>query len=100
MLDKTFSDEVRVTVIATGLNADSIQELDNIQENLNTNYRKSEYESTAINREDEGHSFKVSNTKIDNNLNENNDNANKDSDSVMTFGDELDVPAFIRNRRE
>jgi hypothetical protein len=26
-------------------------------------------------------------------------NAEKPEDSIMTFGDDLDVPAFIRNRR-
>ena len=28
------------------------------------------------------------------------DTSDKSSDSVITFGDELDIPAFIRNRRE
>jgi cell division protein FtsZ len=92
VLDKTFSDEVRVTVIATGLNSESVQEYHNIPHQ-------------KINEDRRMHAFKESSATTDDNkqghLEKNNDEKkHNSSDSVMTFGDELDVPAFIRNRQD
>ena len=44
--------------------------------------------------------FKESHSTIDNeNKDSTNFENNNDQDDVITFGDELDVPAFIRNRK-
>ena len=100
VLDKTFTDEVRVTVIATGLNTESIEEISNYpQKNTSNDIRT---ESDSITQENRMNAFEPSNT-TKNNQNEKkeiDEKINSNSDSVMTFGEELDVPAFIRNRKE
>ena len=105
VLDKNLSDEIRVTVIATGLNGESTQEYNRIPQKMNTDYGKSEMDIIETRGNTRLPAFKESPAEVDKNDNNSSlfedDSATKDSsDSVMTFGDELDVPAFIRNRRE
>ncbi|MEE2858903.1 MAG: cell division protein FtsZ [Candidatus Neomarinimicrobiota bacterium] len=98
VLDKTFSDEVRVTVIATGLNAETCDDVSNFPQKMIANENNTNY--NPVIEDNRMHAFKkntVENEKIME-TNENEENTN--SDSVITFGEELDVPAFIRNRRE
>ena len=111
VIDKSLTDEVRVTVIATGLNESNIQmdtPFDNpynknmdadtpprfIAESTqaqNHNISTSLTKPTTINEDDQAkkdESKTYSETDIGN-----------DEDQIMTFGDDLDVPAFIRNRQ-
>jgi cell division protein FtsZ len=111
VIDKSLTDEVRVTVIATGLNEVDTQ----IDNPFNNAYNKSMdadtpprfiAESTQIKNNDGSSSFvQPSNVSDDDRtgINENrtfvNNNASKAEDPIMTFGEDLDVPAFIRNIR-
>jgi cell division protein FtsZ len=111
VIDKSLTDEVRVTVIATGLNEVDTQ----IDTSFNNAYNKSMNadtpprfiaESTQIKNNDGSSSFvQPSNVSDDDRteINENRtfvkNNASKAEDPIMTFGEDLDVPAFIRNRR-
>ena len=111
VIDKSLTDEVRVTVIATGLNEGDAQ----IDTPFNNPYNKSMdadtpprfiAESTPVKESDFSTPFMQQSKIIDddrNVVNENrtfvDNNAEKPEDSIMTFGDDLDVPAFIRNRR-
>ena len=111
VIDKSLTDEVRVTVIATGLN-----EIDSkIDSPFNNPYNKSMdadtpprfiAESTQVKDNGFSTSFvQPSNVSDDDrtSINENrtfvDNNAAKPEDPVITFGEDLDVPAFIRNRR-
>ena len=111
VIDKSLTDEVRVTVIATGLN-----EIDTkIDTPFNNPYNKSMdadtpprfiAESTQVKDNDFSTSFvQPSNVSDDDRttINENrtfvDNNAAKAEEPVITFGEDLDVPAFIRNRR-
>ena len=111
VIDKSLTDEVRVTVIATGLN-----EIDSkIDSPFNNPYNKSMdadtpprfiAESTQVKDNDFSTSFvQPSNVSDDDrtSINENrtfvDNDAAKLEDPVITFGEDLDVPAFIRNRR-
>ena len=106
MLDKDLSDEVRVTVIATGLNGETKQDHDSIPHTMKTDYLQSRAENVL--NEDGEHvpSFRDAKQQIgepDKNTSMFEDeDANGDSSEgpVITFGDDLDVPAFIRNRQE
>jgi len=83
VIDKSLNDEVNITVIATGLNDDEYP-----------SYFKREIENTDI---------KTKNENIPNEQNiekkELIDNEVKDEDdNLLTFGNELDIPTFIRKR--
>ena len=105
VLDKTLSDEIRVTVIATGLNGETNQEYNSIPKKMDAGYVKPEREliesrdDTRIPafreapEEDEKNEMNRGSLEDENALGDS-------SDPVITFGDELDVPAFIRNRRD
>tara|TARA_B100001029_G_C15043309_1_gene445254 strand:+ start:79 stop:1284 length:1206 start_codon:yes stop_codon:yes gene_type:complete len=103
VLDKNLTDEVRVTVIATGLNTE-------IKKDFKTDYTKNIPEpiNNLNNKpldQDERRIplFSESNNDLKNQddlqSNDESDNNSK-SENVITFGDDLDVPAFIRNRNE
>ena len=105
VLDKSLSDEIRVTVIATGLNGDSSQEYNSIPQKINTDYVKPTRDFLGTHDDTRIPAFREPPMEVENN--EENSGIIKDenetgvsSDTVMTFGDELDVPAFIRNRRK
>ncbi len=105
VLDKNLTDEVRVTVIATGLNGETKREYNSVPHTM-----KSDYPPEQINDEynekdsrmplfgDVPESKDNQNSSTD--LIENNDSKSDVSDPIITFGEDLDVPAFIRNRQE
>ena len=105
VLDKKLSDEVRVTVIATGLNGESNQESNRIPQKMNADYVKPSREIIETREDTRIPVFRDALEEVEKNETTpdsfDNDNATGDSsDPVITFGDELDVPTFIRNRRE
>ena len=105
VLDKTLSDEIRVTVIATGLNGETTQEYNSIPKKMNADYVKPAREIIESQDDTRIPAFKDAPEKDEKNeaptgLFEDNNTEQNSSDPVITFGDKLDVPAFIRNRRE
>ena len=89
VIDEKLTDEIHITVIATGLNNDDYHpnkiHYDNTIYSTNNDV-KTEY----INKESENNTEEI-----------NVENKNKDDDDnkdIMTFGDNLDVPAFMRNK--
>jgi len=98
VLDKTFSDEVRVTVIATGLNAESTQDVNSFSQKMIGEDNRPSYDS--IKEDNRMHAFKTTAIEKEKTIKNNENEEKENSDSVITFGEELDVPAFIRNRRE
>ena len=108
VLDKNLSDEVRVTVIATGLNSDTVNEFNTIpNNNIKTQEVEANNKFDNNNQQDRIPLFKdreltnnQNKTDYDSNENNNIENQDSSSDQVITFGEDLDVPAFIRNRQE
>tara|TARA_B110000438_G_scaffold296747_1_gene341923 strand:- start:165 stop:1316 length:1152 start_codon:yes stop_codon:yes gene_type:complete len=83
VVDNKLSDEVHITVIATGLNDDEYPKYIEYEtnnkynmKNINTNTNEEETKEAEIDKVD----------TIDNNK------------SISSFGDDLDVPTFLRNR--
>ena len=108
VLDKDLTDEVRVTVIATGLNGDNKREFNSIPHIAKTSFtidnkENNEYlknDSMLSNDESENNLNISQNTKEPTLFEENKENKIKEEDPVITFGEDLDVPAFIRNRQD
>jgi len=105
VLDKTLSDEIRVTVIATGLNGETTQEYNTIPKKMNADFVKPARDIIESRDDTRIPAFKEAPEEVERNedpsgLFEDNNTEKDFSDPVITFGDKLDVPAFIRNRRE
>ena len=105
VLDKTLSDEIRVTVIATGLNGNTTQEYNSIPKKMSADYVKPARDIIESKDDTRIPAFKEASEEVEKNevpsgLFEDNNTEQNSSDPVITFGDKLDVPAFIRNRRE
>ena len=104
-LDKDLSDEVRVTVIATGLNGETKREYNSIPHTMKSDYSLPRVENNSDVEDDRIPAFRdapqLSDDSENNpNLIENEESNGDSSDPVITFRDDLDVPAFIRNRQE
>ena len=105
VLDKTLTDEVRVTVIATGLNGDIKREYNSIPHTAKPDFNLPRVDNNT-NENETRISAQDAPVKMDES--DNNPSLFKEDDSqeetteapVITFGDDLDVPAFIRNRQE
>ena len=105
VLDKTLTDEVRVTVIATGLNGDTKREYNSIPHTAKPDSTLPRVDNNA--NENETH-ISAQDTPVKMDESDNNPSLFKEDDTqeettegpVITFGDDLDVPAFIRNRQE
>ena len=108
VLDKDLTDEVRVTVIATGLNGDNKREFNSIphiakpsftiDNKDNNEYLKND---NMLSKDESANNLNISqNTEEPTLFEENKENEIKEDDSVITFGEDLDVPAFIRNRQD
>ncbi len=108
VLDKDLTDEVRVTVIATGLNGDNKREFNSIphiakpsftiDNKENNEYLKND---TMLSNDESVNNLNISqNTEEPTLFEENKENEIKEDDPVITFGEDLDVPAFIRNRQD
>ena len=108
VLDKDLTDEVRVTVIATGLNGDNKREFNSIphiakpsftiDNKENNEYLKND---TMLSNDESANNLNISqNTEEPTLFEENKENEIEEDDPVITFGEDLDVPAFIRNRQD
>jgi len=86
VIDKSLTNEINITVIATGLNDDVYPNF------FESNNSKEEYIiQNKTTNEDNIIEDKKNN---DNNVEEN----NTKEDDIMTFGENLDIPTFLRNR--
>jgi len=101
-VDNSLNDEVRVTVIATGLDEPSIQELDTKEE-----FKEEEIGDRftipdhAYNNPQTSINILNKNEEVDNDvlaLDDNSNDKKESEESVPVFGDDLDVPAYLRNR--
>jgi len=79
VVDKQLTDQVHITVIATGLNDDEYPKYFEKDNDLRINI-------STPNKENE--KTKEKNTEIE----------KSDSNDIMSFGDELEVPTFLRNK--
>jgi cell division protein FtsZ len=111
VIDKELTDEIRVTVIATGLNEDNAIEQPMVDLGFNRNNLQSSGEVAYSQENNQGsekielqeeiiqntpmYERKLSEKEINNN---NNETFERKSEPLITFGDDMDVPAFIRNR--
>jgi cell division protein FtsZ len=109
VLDKDLSDEVRVTVIATGLNGETKREYNSIPHTMKSDYSLPQVENISDVNDDRIPAFRggpqpsedsENNPNLFKSEDSNGDSYGDSSDPVITFGDDLDVPAFIRNRQE
>ena len=87
VVDKNLTDEVHITVIATGLNDEEYPQF--FQKETNKNYGTLTQNIKLESKDD--------NTQKIENVAENDSN-DKDKSDVITFGENLDVPTFLRNR--
>ena len=107
VLDKNLSDEVRVTVIATGLDGDHKREFDSTPHALKTDFNPLRTETEESLEDNRIPAFREAPSQSDGaesspgffDSDDKNDDVSSDG-PVITFGEDLDVPAFIRNRQE
>ena len=105
VLDKNLSDEVRVTVIATGLNGETKREYNSTPHTMESELIHHRIDVEANKKQNKmpllGDASKPRDEQNNSSdLFKENDLKEDSSDTVITFGDDLDVPAFIRNRQE
>ena len=107
VLDKNLSDEVRVTVIATGLDGDHKREFESTPHAMKTDFNPLRSETEESLEDNRIPAFREAPSQSDGaesspgffDSAEKNDDVSSDG-PVITFGEDLDVPAFIRNRQE
>ena len=107
VLDKTLSDEIRVTVIATGLDSDHKREFDSTPHTMKTDFNPNRMDTEDNMEDNRIPAFREAPSNADGSdsspglfdSGDKNDDVSTD-DPVITFGEDLDVPAFIRNRQE
>ena len=98
VIDPKLTDEIKITVIATGLNNNEQPEFyDNNQEdNIRNKYLM---HSTTVEESNED----TLNTEINTASNENNIEENvekeEEKENMLQFGENLDIPTFLRNRK-
>ena len=98
VIDPKLTDEIKITVIATGLNNNEQPEFyDNNQEdNIRNKYLMN---STTVEESNED----TLNTEINTASNENNIEENvekeEEKENMLQFGENLDIPTFLRNRK-
>ena len=107
VLDKNLSDEVRVTVIATGLDGDHKRGFDSTPHAMKTDFNPLRTETEESLEDNRIPAFREAPSQSDGEESSPGffDSADKNDDvssdgPVITFGEDLDVPAFIRNRQE
>ena len=82
VVDSKLSDQVHITVIATGLNDDEYPKFFEKENHskynigMNTNSKKTDTSNTTTIKDEE----------------------EKNNDNIMSFGDEIEVPTFLRNK--
>ena len=90
VIDPNLNDEIRITVIATGLNNDDNPEFYNPDTEIDIQKKYFEH-STKI--EDQ-----IEQTALSNKIIADDDDTKKETDKIK-FGEDLDIPTFLRNRK-
>jgi cell division protein FtsZ len=96
VIDNELTDEIRITVIATGLNSESHSEFNDpyADEAIKNKYL---LHSTSIDEENVDEKISIQETSC------NTDDDKKENiiknENIMKFGDDLDIPTFLRNRK-
>jgi len=99
VIDPELSDEIRITVIATGLNSDNHPDFYDpyTENNLKNKYS---LDSTVIEEEVNDNALMKNVLEKENNKKtENKESENENANDVMKFGNDLDIPTFLRNRK-
>lgn len=106
VIDKTLDDEIRITVIATGLNKSS-NNITPISFQREEPFVKLDYNQPKVENDETGAIIDNTPTYIRKQMetvNESSETSNlvqpeiKSNEEVLVFSDDLEVPAFIRNR--
>ena len=84
VIDNNLTDEVNITVIATGLNDDEYPA-----------YFKREIDTIDVKEKKVDISTQTNTEKVE--VKDNKENEQQD-DNLLTFGNELEIPTFLRNR--
>jgi cell division protein FtsZ len=107
VIDDNLNDEIKITVIATGLNNNEQPEFyDNSQEeNIRNKYlmhstTEETKESLVSNQAtfDNNESNQIDQKEADENQQENKE-SNESKENLLQFGENLDIPTFLRNRK-
>lgn len=108
VIDDNLNDEIKITVIATGLNNNEQPEFyDNSQEeNIRNKYLMhsttvEETKESLVNNQatfDSNESNQIDENEKDENQQENKE-SKESKENVLQFGENLDIPTFLRNRK-
>ena len=108
VIDDNLNDEIKITVIATGLNNNEQPEFyDNTQEeNIRNKYLMhsttlEETKEDLVNNQemlDNNESNQIAEKEIDENEQENKE-SKESKENLLQFGENLDIPTFLRNRK-
>ena len=108
VIDDNLNDEIKITVIATGLNNNEQPEFyDNTQEeNIRNKYLMhsttlEETKEDLVNNQemlDNNESNQISEKETDENEQENKE-SKESKENLLQFGENLDIPTFLRNRK-
>ena len=108
VIDDNLNDEIKITVIATGLNNNEQPEFyDNSQEeNIRNKYLMhsttvEETKESLVNNQatfDNNESNQIDENEKDENQQENKE-SKESKENVLQFGENLDIPTFLRNRK-
>ena len=103
-MDNSLDDEVRVTVIATGLDKEIVDESENISNDTNRYYNMPDHDYNnpqtsinIINNNQTSDSEKNNEDLKEKNIENLSSEPIKD-ESIPVFGDDLDIPAYLRNK--
>jgi len=95
VVDNNLTDEVHITVIATGLNDDEYPKFFEYENNQKYNMNNINPANTQI----ENNKIEDSKESEDkDNALQNKEKKQENKENITTFGDDLDIPTFLRNR--
>ena len=101
VIDPALEDEIRITVIATGLNDSNYPDFyDNSSDEIDFKNKYSSY-STVVEEDDKIKSYNQQSADEDENVESNKDDFidDKSNDDTKLNNGDLDIPTYLRNRR-
>ena len=101
VIDPALEDEIRITVIATGLNDSNYPDFyDNSSDEIDFKNKYSSY-STVVEEDNKIKSYNQQSTDEDGNVESNKDDFidDKSNDDTKLNNGDLDIPTYLRNRR-
>jgi cell division protein FtsZ len=97
VIDPELTDEIRITVIATGLNSENHPEFHDLYTDDEIKNKYLLHSTSVEDLEIDKHQM-LNEEKNSNNEEEKKENIVK-NETIMKFGDDLDIPTFLRNRK-